>query len=105
MFESLELRDIRVFLAVAEELHFGRAAERVGLTSSRVSQTVRLLETRVGGRLFERTSRRVKLTPLGEQFLNVAKTERKTERQPNCVADHLRWQAKTFVKGSRWSRC
>lgn len=69
MFESLELRDIRVFLAVAEELHFGRAAERVGLTSSRVSQTVRLLETRVGGRLFERTSRRVKLTPLGEQFL------------------------------------
>ena len=69
MFESVELRDVRVFLAVAEELHFGRAAQRVGLTSSRVSQTVRLLETRVGGRLFERTSRRVRLTPLGEQFL------------------------------------
>jgi DNA-binding transcriptional LysR family regulator len=50
---------------VAEELHFGRAAERLVLTPSRVSQTIRALEASVGGKLFDRTSRRVALTPLG----------------------------------------
>jgi DNA-binding transcriptional LysR family regulator len=69
MWPLVELREIRVFLTVADELHFGRAADRLGLTPSRVSQTVRTLETRVGGRLFDRTSRSVRLTPLGEQFL------------------------------------
>ncbi|MBO0876265.1 MAG: LysR family transcriptional regulator, partial [Pseudonocardia sp.] len=44
MWERVELREIRVFLALAEELHFGRAAERLGLTQSRVSQSLRLLE-------------------------------------------------------------
>lgn len=53
---------------VAEELHFRRAADRLGVTPSRVSQTIRLLETRVGGPLFERTSRRTRLTTLGEQL-------------------------------------
>ncbi|MEJ3658080.1 LysR family transcriptional regulator [Actinomycetes bacterium KLBMP 9759] len=65
MVEGIELREIRTFLAVAQELHFGRAAERVGLTTSRVSQSVRALESRLGGLLFERTSRKVVLTPLG----------------------------------------
>lgn len=69
MFEAVELRELRVFLAVSEELHFGRAAERVGLTTSRVSQTIRRLEVHAGGRLLDRTSRRVSLTPLGEQLL------------------------------------
>jgi DNA-binding transcriptional LysR family regulator len=63
-----DLREIRVFLAVAEELHFSRAAERLLLTPSRVSQTIRSLEARVGGRLFDRTSRRVTLTPLGQDL-------------------------------------
>jgi DNA-binding transcriptional LysR family regulator len=62
---ALELREIRAFLTLAEELHFGRTAERLELTPSRVSQTIRTLETRVGGRLFERTSRRVRLTTTG----------------------------------------
>jgi DNA-binding transcriptional LysR family regulator len=65
---AVELREIQVFLAVADALHFGRAAERVGLTPSRVSQTIRILEARLGGPLFERTSRRVQLTPLGRQL-------------------------------------
>jgi DNA-binding transcriptional LysR family regulator len=69
MWSTVELREIRVFLTVADELHFGRAAERLALTPSRVSQTIRTLEARVGGRLFDRTSRRVRLTPLGDQFL------------------------------------
>jgi DNA-binding transcriptional LysR family regulator len=66
MWIGLELRELRAFLTLAEELHYGRTAERLGVTPSRVSQTIRLLEARVGGKLFERTSRRVRLTPLGE---------------------------------------
>lgn len=65
----VETREIEAFLTVAEELHFGRAAERLHVSTSRVSQTIRALERRVGGPLFERSSRRVRLTPLGEQLL------------------------------------
>jgi DNA-binding transcriptional LysR family regulator len=68
MFSTVELREIRVFLVLAEELHYGRTADRLRLTPSRVSQVIRTLEARIGGRLFERTSRRVRLTPLGEQL-------------------------------------
>ncbi len=56
------------FLAVAEELHFGRAARRLHVSQPRVSRLIAALERQVGGVLFERTSRRVSLTPLGEQF-------------------------------------
>jgi DNA-binding transcriptional LysR family regulator len=66
MWEAVELRELRVFLTLADELHFTRTAQRLGLSQSRVSQALRTLELRVGGRLFERTSRRVRLTPLGE---------------------------------------
>nr|WP_042178206.1 LysR family transcriptional regulator [Kibdelosporangium sp. MJ126-NF4] len=64
----MELREIEIFLVLADELHFGRTAERLFLSPSRISQTVRVLESRVGGSLFERTSRRVRLTPLGERL-------------------------------------
>jgi len=66
---QVELRDIRVFVTVAEELHFGRAAERLHLTTSRVSQVLRSLESQLGCRLLDRTSRSVSLTPLGQQLL------------------------------------
>ncbi|HET9419882.1 MAG TPA: LysR family transcriptional regulator [Nocardioides sp.] len=68
MWQAVELREIRVFLVLAEELHFGRTATRVGLTQSRVSQTIRDLERKLGTTLAERTSRRVTLTPAGERF-------------------------------------
>lgn len=68
MWRTVELREIRVFLTLAEELHFGRTAERLSLTQSRVSQTLRALETRLGSRLVNRTSRRVALTPEGEHL-------------------------------------
>ncbi|KAA1423923.1 LysR family transcriptional regulator [Mumia zhuanghuii] len=64
----MELREIEVFLVLSDELHFGRTAERLFITQSRVSQTVRAMESRIGGRLFDRTSRRVALTPLGVQL-------------------------------------
>ncbi|MCG5214087.1 LysR family transcriptional regulator [Streptosporangium sp. KLBMP 9127] len=66
---GLEIRELECFLALSEELHFGRAAERMYVSQARVSQLLRSLETRVGARLFERTSRRVRLTPLGTRFL------------------------------------
>ncbi len=66
---AAELRELQVFLTVAEELHFGRAAERLQINRSRVSQIIKTLELRVGAQLFERTSRRVRLTPIGEQVL------------------------------------
>jgi DNA-binding transcriptional LysR family regulator len=69
MWETIELREIRVFLALADELHFGRAAERLGVTQSRVSQSLRTLEAKLGDRLVHRTSRRVALTAAGERFL------------------------------------
>jgi DNA-binding transcriptional LysR family regulator len=58
-------RQVRVFLVLADELHFGRVAERLGLSQPRVSRLVAALEREVGGALFERTSRRVRLTSLG----------------------------------------
>ncbi|WP_202797041.1 LysR family transcriptional regulator [Kribbella flavida] len=67
---SLEIRELECFLVLAEELHFGRTAERLYLSQSRVSQLLRSLEHRIGGRLVERTSRRVALTPLGKEFLD-----------------------------------
>jgi len=66
--ETVELREIRIFLTLAEELHFGRTADRLGLTQSRVSQSLRTLERKLGEELVHRTSRRVALTAPGERF-------------------------------------
>ncbi|MEV4361141.1 LysR family transcriptional regulator [Nonomuraea sp. NPDC049625] len=65
----MEFRELECFVVLSEELHFAHTAERLYLSPGRVSQLMRSLETRIGGRLFERTSRRVRLTPLGERFL------------------------------------
>ncbi|MEV0247370.1 LysR family transcriptional regulator [Nocardia sp. NPDC050712] len=64
----VELRDVEIFLALAEELHFGRTAERLHVTQARVSQAIKKQERHIGGALFERSSRRVTLTPIGKQL-------------------------------------
>ena len=66
MWKNAELRELRIFLVLAEELHFGRTAERLGISQPGVSEAVRTLESRLGVKLFDRTSRRVGLTPAGE---------------------------------------
>jgi DNA-binding transcriptional LysR family regulator len=64
----IERHEAEAFLTLAKELHFGRAAERLHVSTARVSQTIRKLERQVGVPLFRRTSRRVELTPVGRQL-------------------------------------
>jgi DNA-binding transcriptional LysR family regulator len=69
----MELRHLRYFVAVAEELHFGHAAERLGMAQPPLSRAIRELERQVGATLFERTTRQVSLTPAGHVLLRDAR--------------------------------
>ncbi|MYY09184.1 LysR family transcriptional regulator [Streptomyces sp. SID4919] len=67
---QVHVQEIECLLVLADELHFGRTATRLGCSQSRVSQLVASLERRVGVRLVDRTSRRVSLSPFGAQFVD-----------------------------------
>ncbi|WP_228538279.1 LysR family transcriptional regulator [Nocardia sp. XZ_19_385] len=62
---SVERYEIEAFLTLAEELHFGRTAERLRVSTAHISKTIKKMERQVGVPLFERTSRKVALTPVG----------------------------------------
>lgn len=79
-----DLESLRCFVAAAERLHFGRAAEAVALSPAAFSGRIRALEDQLGGSLFERTTRSVRLTPAGQRLLPQA--QRCLEAARGCVA-------------------
>jgi DNA-binding transcriptional LysR family regulator len=95
--DRLETRELAYFLAVADELHFGHAATRLGIAQPALSKTVRQLERRLGVTLFERTSRAVALTEAGQVLAREARvaleamsaaalrTQRAATRDPHLI--------------------
>jgi DNA-binding transcriptional LysR family regulator len=86
---GVELRQLMAFEAVADTLHFGRAAERLGVAQPAVSQLIRRLEEQLGVTLFERTSHRVAITPAGEALLPDARSAIATVRRLGGRASEL----------------
>ncbi|HBX54603.1 LysR family transcriptional regulator [Pseudomonas sp. UBA2684] len=90
----MELRHLRCFIAVAEELHFARAAARLHIEQSPLSRIIKELEYRLGVKLFERTTRRTRLTWAGKVLLEDA-------RRVFVVVDQARASVKSAAAGYR----
>src|ERR1700744_5326870 len=86
----MELRHLKAFVAVADELHFSRAADRLQMAQSPLSQRIRTLEAELGVRLFERTNRRVRLTAAGEAILREARTTLRAAQATQRAAGRAR---------------
>jgi DNA-binding transcriptional LysR family regulator len=103
---DLEVRQLRYFVAVAEELHFGRAAGRLGMAQPPLSRAIRNLERQLGVALLERTTRQVRLTAAGEVLLRDARTALEAvtaaadrARQAGSQSPRLRVALKADVDG------
>lgn len=82
----MEMKWAEAFIAVAEELHFGRAAERIRMAQSPLSQTIRKLERQLGVQLFDRDSRTLSLTAAGYAFLPLARRRLEELDLARCAA-------------------
>jgi DNA-binding transcriptional LysR family regulator len=94
---ELETRELEYFIAVADELHFGRAAVRLSIAQPALSKAIRRIETRLGVALFLRSSRHVELTPSGQALrehgrhaLNAVSAAVRSARRAAETEDHLR---------------
>ncbi len=92
----MELRHLRCFVALAETLHFGRAAEQLRMAQPALSQAIKALEMEVGTRLVFRTTRRVSLTAAGATFLGDARdvlerADRAVQRLRRASSDQMAW--------------
>lgn len=85
----MDVRQLEAFLAVAEELHFGRAAERLFMAQSPLSRTITRLEIELGARLFERSTRTVSLTPSGEALIEPARATLEAVRRAQVVVQSV----------------
>jgi DNA-binding transcriptional LysR family regulator len=82
----MEIRQLRLFIAVAEELHFGRAADRLHMAQPPLSQQIRILEKELGVELFKRTTRSVEITSAGEALLVHARSVIEAVREAEYAA-------------------
>jgi DNA-binding transcriptional LysR family regulator len=104
----VEIRRLKCFIAVAESLHFGRAAQRLNIVQSAVSQQIKLLEQELGVELLKRSRHRVDLTEAGTAFLTAAKralcqTEEAVQVARDAAAGRLGRLRLGFIDNVLWS--
>lgn len=90
----MEFQQLKLFLAVADALHFGRAAQQVGMAQPHLSRAIARLEEEIGVRLFDRTSRRVALTAAGERLreeaIELLQAERRAQQAARAAGQQRR---------------